>query len=236
MYLDLTKIILKWYYDNKRILPWRKNNRKKLDPYKVWISEIMLQQTSVNTVVKRYEKFLIKFPNIFELSDSNLNRVLEEWAGLGYYSRARNLHASARILVKKYKGIFPEDEKKLLTLPGIGLYTSGAIRALAFNKYDIAVDVNAERVVSRIFTIKKTINYKNLIRKKTFLMVPKNKSGDLNCTFPIIISNHDKLEYISEQFNIKYAKIDDNKKLLSILKIYFVKLIAFVENIIDFAG
>ena len=149
--MNINKKLLKWYDLNKRELPWRKKSHQdSIDPYYIWISEIMLQQTTVNTVVPYFEKFIKKFPNIFKLSNSSTSQVLKYWAGLGYYARARNIHKSAKIIVKKYKGIIPNNMDSLLELPGIGDYTAGAIITIAFNQIAFPIDVNIKRVVNRL--------------------------------------------------------------------------------------
>ena len=174
----ITKKLLSWYDKEKRILPWRKKAEGKVDAYKVWVSEIMLQQTTVNAVIGRYKKFISRFPNVKGLAKAPLEEVLEEWAGLGYYSRARNLHSSAKIIVNKYEGIIPSEENKLINLPGIGTYTSGAIRAIAFNRPSLAIDVNVERVITRLFKIDNNKKIKNKIKKYTQSLIPQNKPGD----------------------------------------------------------
>jgi len=174
----ITKKLLRWYDKEKRILPWRKKAEGKVDAYKVWVSEIMLQQTTVNSVISRYKKFISRFPNVKALAKAPLEEVLEEWAGLGYYSRARNLHSSAKTIVNKYEGIIPSEEKKLINLPGVGAYTSGAIRAIAFNKPSLAIDVNVERVITRLFKIGNNRKVKNKVKKYTQSLIPHNRPGD----------------------------------------------------------
>jgi len=141
--------LIHWYKINKRDLPFRLNN----DPYRIWISEIMLQQTQVITVIPFYNRFIKRFPNIFELAKSTEEEVLKYWEGLGYYSRAKNIHQSANTIVSQYNGIFPADFKTILSLKGIGNYTAGAISSIAFNKREPAVDGNVMRVLSRVFAI-----------------------------------------------------------------------------------
>lgn len=149
--MNINKKLLDWYDKNKRILPWRKKSKIDCnDPYLVWVSEIMLQQTTVKTVVPYFNKFIKKNPNIYVLANSSVGEVLELWAGLGYYARARNLHKCARIITKDFGGIFPNNTKELMKLPGIGEYTSSAIVSIAFNKVAFAVDVNIKRIVLRL--------------------------------------------------------------------------------------
>jgi len=137
--------LIRWYLKHQRTLPWRENH----DPYRIWISEIMLQQTQVVTVVDYYERFLIKYPDVFSLAGADEQDVLKLWEGLGYYSRARNLLRCAQIIVSDHKGVFPMNKAELLKLPGIGPYTSGAIASIAYNERVTAIDGNVMRVVAR---------------------------------------------------------------------------------------
>jgi A/G-specific adenine glycosylase len=141
--------LLKWYKENKRDLPWRKTK----DPYAVWVSEIMLQQTQVATVIPYYQKFLKSFPTIRHLAKADLSRVLKVWEGLGYYSRARNLHRASRLISNHFHGRVPDQPKDLLALPGIGRYTAGAILSIAFNKAAPILDGNVKRVISRLVAV-----------------------------------------------------------------------------------
>ncbi|MBQ3141261.1 MAG: A/G-specific adenine glycosylase, partial [Clostridia bacterium] len=138
--------LLDWYAQNKRVLPWRENT----DPYRVWVSEIMLQQTRVEAVIPYYLRFLERFPSVQALADAPEDELLKAWEGLGYYSRARNLQKTARIVCEKFGGRFPSDYEQLLKLPGIGVYTAGAIASIAFEKPTPAVDGNVLRVLSRL--------------------------------------------------------------------------------------
>lgn len=146
--------LLTWYYENARDLPWRKDQ----DPYKVWVSEIMLQQTRVDTVIPYFNRFMEDYPTIFHLAEADEQEVLKQWEGLGYYSRARNLHEAVREVVKMYDGVLPREGKKLEKLKGIGPYTKGAILSIAFNKAEPAVDGNVMRVLSRILLITENIS------------------------------------------------------------------------------
>ena len=148
--MDTNKIILNWYDQEKRNLPWREPNKNKIDVYRVWISEVMLQQTTVLAVIPYFKKFILRFPNVNTLAQSKIEDVLTYWAGLGYYSRARNLHKCAKEIVENFNGIFPNQIDKLIKLPGIGDYTASAICAIAYNQYEVALDVNVKRVISRI--------------------------------------------------------------------------------------
>src|SRR4051794_25198290 len=140
--------LLPWYDRHRRDLPWRARPGEIADPYRVWISEIMLQQTTVAAVRPFYERFLDRFPNVEALAEAPTDSVMQAWAGLGYYSRARNLHACAKAVVEKHGGHFPSTEAELLGLPGIGAYTAAAIAAIAFNQAAAGVDGNVERVMS----------------------------------------------------------------------------------------
>ncbi len=145
----LSKIIdplLQWYRTNARALPWRQN----VTPFRVLVSEIMLQQTRVDTVIPYYQRFLRELPTLQALADAPEEKLLKLWEGLGYYSRARNLQKTARIIVDQYQGKFPDDYETLLTLPGIGDYTAGAIASIAFGKPVPAVDGNVLRVICRL--------------------------------------------------------------------------------------
>nr|WP_242011311.1 A/G-specific adenine glycosylase [Acetobacter fallax] len=143
--------LLTWYDRNRRTLPWRALPGELADPYHVWISEIMLQQTTVRAVIPYYQRFLERFPTIASLANAAVDDVLVLWAGLGYYSRARNLHRCAQALVAR--GGFPRDVEGLKTLPGIGAYTASAIAAIAFGVPVVPVDGNVERVTARVFAI-----------------------------------------------------------------------------------
>ena len=145
--------IIKWYERNKRDLPWR--NTK--DPYKIWLSEVILQQTQVVQGLPYYERFLAAFPNIRSLAKSPEENIMKLWQGLGYYSRARNLHFAAKQIVKK--GSFPNDYESILSLKGVGEYTAAAIASFAFNLPCAVVDGNVFRLLSRFYGIEKNINY-----------------------------------------------------------------------------
>ncbi len=138
-----------WYENVRRELPWRNTS----DPYKIWISEIILQQTRVNQGIYYYEKFISAYPDIFELADAERDSVLKLWQGLGYYSRANNLHETSKYIVKTFNGLFPSTYKDLISLKGIGPYTAAAIASIAFNQPVAAIDGNVKRVISRIFLI-----------------------------------------------------------------------------------
>ncbi len=167
---SITKEILNWYDNNKRILPWRKHLTKKQKQYFTLVSEIMLQQTQVKTVIPYFNNFIKKIPNLKRLAKINDRKLMKCWEGLGYYSRARNLKKTAKKIIKEFKGNLPDNIDELKSLPGIGDYTSTAIMAIAFNKKLIPLDGNVERILKRIFYLKteKEISKENLQRKKSF--------------------------------------------------------------------
>ena len=143
---QITEPLLEWYRNNARDLPWRRSH----DPYRIWVSEIMLQQTRVAAVIGYYDRFLTAFPNVYELASASEEHLMKLWEGLGYYSRARNLQKAARTIVADYDGNFPDTYEQLLTLSGVGEYTAGAIASAAFGHKVAAVDGNVLRVISRL--------------------------------------------------------------------------------------
>jgi len=163
--MNLPKKILSWYDNNKRILPWRISQKSRKNQYYRILSEFMLQQTQVKTVIPYFTNFVEKIPNIKALSKSKERQILKLWEGLGYYSRARNLHKTSKILIKKYNGQIPEDFKKLKELPGIGDYTANVLLALIYNKPRIGLDGNVRRVISRLFN-SNAENVENLFKTK----------------------------------------------------------------------
>jgi A/G-specific adenine glycosylase len=150
---SLAEILLAWYDRERRHLPWRAEPEEAPDSYRVWLSEIMLQQTTVKAVLPRYTLFLRRWPDVAALARAELGEVLAAWAGLGYYARARNLHACARAVVDEHGGKFPKTEAELRKLPGVGGYTAAAIAAIAFGARATPVDGNIERVVARLFAV-----------------------------------------------------------------------------------
>src|SRR6201994_369735 len=146
-------LLLDWYDRHRRRLPWRPPAGERADPYRVWLSEIMLQQTGVKTVGPYFEKFVARWPDVAAMARASLDDVLRMWAGLGYYSRARNLYACAVAVARDHGGVFPSTEEGLRALPGIGPYTAAAIAAIAFDRRTMPVDGNIERVVSRLFAV-----------------------------------------------------------------------------------
>ena len=161
------------------MLPWRAKKGEKADPYRVWLSEIMLQQTTVKAVAPYYAKFLQRFPTVAGLAAAPLDDVLKAWAGLGYYARARNLHACARAIVEQHNGQFPQTEAALRQLPGIGAYTAAAIAAIAFGERASPVDGNIERVIARLFAIEDELpSGKPRIRALAEQLTPQHRAGD----------------------------------------------------------
>ena len=171
--------LLAWYDRNRRWLPWRAGIGERPEPFRVWLSEIMLQQTRAATVQDYYLDFIERWPTIDALAAASLDDVLRAWAGLGYYARARNLHRCARIVAGELGGAFPATADALADLPGIGPYTAGAIAAIAFDQPVAAVDGNAERVLSRIFAIDAPLpGSRPAIRALAKGLVPATRAGD----------------------------------------------------------
>ena len=171
--------LLAWYDTAQRHLPWRYRPRKKADPYRVWLSEIMLQQTTVAAVIPYFEKFVARWPTVHDLAAASLEDVLQMWAGLGYYSRARNLKSCADAIIRDHDGVFPQDELALKTLPGIGPYTAAAIAAIAFGQKATPVDGNIERVVARLFAVRQPLPAsKREIKRLAETLTPNRRAGD----------------------------------------------------------
>jgi A/G-specific adenine glycosylase len=171
--------LLAWYARHARVLPWRARRGDIADPYRVWLSEIMLQQTTVRAVKPYYEKFLALWPDVAALAAAPVEEVMKAWAGLGYYSRARNLHACAKAIVADRAGSFPNDEASLRALPGVGPYTAAAIAAIAFGRRAIVIDGNVERVVARIGAIETPLPAaKPAIRDCAERLTPSRRAGD----------------------------------------------------------
>jgi A/G-specific adenine glycosylase len=166
--------LLCWYAVDKRRLPWRAEAPARPDPYRVWLSEVMLQQTTVSAVKPYFETFTRRWPTVEALAAADDSEVMTAWAGLGYYARARNLIACARAVAADHGGRFPEEEAELRKLPGIGAYTAAAIAAIAFGKRAVAVDGNVERVVSRLHGV----SDKRQIRALADAMTPERGAGD----------------------------------------------------------
>ncbi|MFZ9501323.1 MAG: A/G-specific adenine glycosylase [Beijerinckiaceae bacterium] len=171
--------LLVWYDRSRRVLPWRAPPGAQADPYAVWLSEIMLQQTTVQAVKAYYERFLARWPTVEALAAAASEDVMKEWAGLGYYSRARNLHACARKVAEDFAGRFPDTEDGLRALPGIGPYTAAAIAAIAFGRRAVVVDGNVERVVTRLHEIPEPLpQAKPIIRARADALTPQARAGD----------------------------------------------------------
>src|SRR5689334_12347180 len=172
-------LLLDWYDRHRRRLPWRPPAGERADPYRVWLSEIMLQQTGVKTVGPYFEKFLARWPDVASLGRASQDDVLRMWAGLGYYSRARNLHACAVAVLRDYGGMFPDTEEGLRQLPGIGPYTARAIAAIAFDVQTMPVDGNIERVVSRLYAVEDPLpQAKPLIQELAATLLGPARAGD----------------------------------------------------------
>lgn len=171
--------LLNWYHNNKRDLPWRRTD----NPYKIWVSEIMLQQTKVDTVIPYYHRFLEAFPDVETLANADQQQVLKLWEGLGYYSRGRNLHAAARYLLAVHNGTLPQTRQELLNIKGIGSYTAAAILSIAFGKKYAVVDGNVLRVMSRYYGIRDDIRSGSVVTEIQRLadsVIPDEQPGDFN--------------------------------------------------------
>jgi A/G-specific adenine glycosylase len=171
--------LLAWYDRHRRKLPWRAPPGQRADPYRVWLSEIMLQQTTVKAVAPYYARFLQRWDDVCALAAAPLDDVLKAWAGLGYYARARNLHAAARAVVERHGGKFPASEAQLRALPGIGDYTAAAIAAIAFDLPASPVDGNIERVIARLYAVTTALPAaKPEIRRLAAGLTPQHRAGD----------------------------------------------------------
>jgi A/G-specific adenine glycosylase len=178
---EISAELLAHYDRHARALPWRIPPRanRAADPYHVWLSEIMLQQTTVAAVIPYFEKFTARWPDVAALAAADTSEVMAAWAGLGYYARARNLIACAKFVAEKLGSEFPQDERELLKLPGVGPYTSAAISAIAFGKRAVVVDANIERVVARLFQINTPLPLgKRQIHAATDSITPSERAGD----------------------------------------------------------
>lgn len=173
------QLLLNWYEANRRDLPWRRTS----DPYSIWISEIMLQQTQVETAIPYYDRFLHAFPDITSLAEAGEEEVLALWKGLGYYTRARNLHRAAKVIREQYHGVFPDKYKEVRSLPGIGDYSAGAIASIAFQQAYPAVDGNVLRVIARFRAIQGDIGTPQVKKQITDIvaaMIPEHCPGQFN--------------------------------------------------------
>ncbi len=176
---QIVKPLLLWYDGHARVLPWREDN----SPYRVWVSEIMLQQTRVEAVKPFFERFVKSLPDVQALADCPEDQLLKLWEGLGYYNRARNMQKAARIIVQEYEGEFPADYETLLSLPGIGHYTAGAIGSIAFGIRMPAVDGNVLRVLSRVKASYEDIlrqSVKTAMEQEVRKIIPEDRAGDFN--------------------------------------------------------
>lgn len=171
--------LLDWYDRHRRVLPWRALPGARADPYHVWLSEIMLQQTTVPTVGRYFEKFLRLWPTVSDLASAQRDDVMAAWAGLGYYARARNLHSCAQTVAGELNGRFPDTEEGLRALPGIGAYTAAAVAAIAFDRPAVVLDGNIERVMSRWFAVETPLpGAKPELRAHAASLTPANRPGD----------------------------------------------------------
>jgi A/G-specific adenine glycosylase len=176
---ELARRLLAWYDRHRRDLPWRAAPGERPDPYRVWISEIMLQQTTVAAVAPRFDRFVARWPDVALLAAAPIDDILHEWQGLGYYARARNLHACARAVVARHGGQFPGSEAALRELPGVGPYTAAAIAAVAFDLPATPLDGNIERVIARLFAVEESLPAaKPVLRRLAATLTPPRRPGD----------------------------------------------------------
>ncbi|MDJ0851002.1 MAG: A/G-specific adenine glycosylase [Myxococcota bacterium] len=176
---EVRRLLLRWYRRNRRDLPWRRTR----DPYAIWISEAMLQQTRVETVIPYYERFLARFPTVRALAEADADDVLGAWAGLGYYSRARNLQRAAQVVADEHEGRLPDTAEGLRELPGIGRYTAGAVASIAFDRPEPVVDGNVARVLARLLEIREDVKRPAVSRRlweEAEALVQGESPGDLN--------------------------------------------------------
>ena len=210
-----TETLLNWYFENKRDFLWRETK----DPYKIWLSEIILQQTRTSQGLPFYIKFINEYPTIRHLASSSEQKILKLWQGLGYYSRARNLHFTAKYILNEYNGKFPNSHKEILSLRGVGDYTASAIASICFDLPHAVVDGNVYRFLSRYFGIRtpvgNNIGFKEIKEKATFLM-DKSQPGNYNqalIEFGALQCkprkpNCNKCPFNQDCFAINYNKID----------------------------
>lgn len=173
---NLAELLLNWYDENARTLPWRGSG----DPYRIWLSEIMLQQTRAEAVIRYYERFLARFPNVQALAQAQQDEVLKLWEGLGYYSRARNLHAAAKYVCTELDGVFPSSVEGLQSLPGIGPYAARAIASIAWNICAPALDGNQMRVLSRCYAVERTLKTPFDLMDEAMECISATRPGDYN--------------------------------------------------------
>ena len=176
---SITAQLLAWYGAHRRELPWRQTR----DPYAIWVSEIMLHQTQVATVLPYYRRFLARFPTVSALAAASLDDVLKQWEGLGYYARARHLHAAAQRIVREHGGRIPHTWEALARLPGVGVYTAGAILSIAYGQDRPAVDGNVRRVLSRVFQVTTTLGdpeTERELERHAWALLPAGRAGEFN--------------------------------------------------------
>ena len=175
----LAQLLLGWYDRERRRLPWRAAPGETADPYRVWLSEVMLQQTTVAAVIPYFLRFLERWPTVADLAAAPVEDVMQAWAGLGYYARARNLHQCARMVTEWRGGVFPDEEEALRQLPGIGDYTAAAIAAIAFGRRAVVVDGNVERVMARLFAVTEPLpGAKPRLKTLAAKLTPAKRAGD----------------------------------------------------------
>ena len=223
--MSWTEKLLSWYYKNKRNLPWR-NTR---DPYFIWISEIILQQTTVNQGIPYYNKFISKYPNLKLLAKTKEEDVLKIWQGLGYYARARNLHFTSKLILKDYEGVFPSSFEELIRLKGIGDYTASAIGSIAFKLPLAAIDGNVYRFFSRYFGIKKSIDNTNSLKhfkNKSYELMDKKNPGDYNQALMEKLSRIHTIIYLEDTLENITARVRnmDTRGIVGLSKKSFEEL------------
>ncbi len=172
-------LLIQWYSRHHRQLPWRETD----DPYRIWVSEVMLQQTQIKTVLPYYQNFLRDFPDVKALANRNLQKVLKAWEGLGYYARARNMHRAAKVILEQHAGKFPDSWETLRELPGVGDYIAAAVLSIAFNQPYAVVDGNVKRVLSRFYEISEPVN-----KSSSYKTFKKAADGLLDHRFPGIFN------------------------------------------------
>ena len=176
---NIVEPLLMWYDRNKRILPWRESR----DPYRIWVSEIMLQQTRVEAVKPYFDRFVSQLPDVKSLAEAEQTHLLKLWEGLGYYNRVKNMQKAARMIMDLYEGCMPDEYELLLKLPGIGTYTAGAVASIAFNRQTVAVDGNVLRIITRLTADDGDVlseKFKQDIRRQLLQVIPKERPGDFN--------------------------------------------------------
>jgi len=177
--MEISSTLINWYSQNKRDLPWRATS----DPYIIWVSEVILQQTRVDQGMEYFNKFISMFPDVFSLAQASEQEVLKQWQGLGYYSRARNMHAAAKTIVEELQGIFPDKSEEMLKLKGIGPYTASAVASICFAEPIPVVDGNVMRVIARLFGITLAVNSsegQKAIYKTCSLIIDRKHPGEFN--------------------------------------------------------